>query len=194
MLSDAQKVEYLPKFLCGEALEVVRRNRGCNFKTLMDTLEEGYGQSIRIAQACIEDLVSGPKLAPNDSAGLLNFAEKLNTATKVLTQKNEQEVSVATNLKRIANLPSDMIGKWQTENYKITSRGESARLKDIARFVKKQVTIKNDPVLEVRNRSLFVRMRNTMQINHRGSRTSLEAQLRVPLQAHQSRSFVKHLS
>lgn len=147
LLSDAQKVEYLPKFLTGEALEVVKRNRGCSFKVLMETLEDRYGQAIQISQACIEDLVSGPKITFGDSAGLLNFAERLNTATKVLTGRNEQEISVATNLKRIVNrLPNDIIGRWQIENYKITSRGEVARLKDIARFVKRQAAIKNDPV------------------------------------------------
>ena len=132
LLSDAQRVEYLPKFLTGEALEVVRRNRGCSFKVLMETLEQRYGQTIQIAQACIEDLVSGPKIAPGDSTGLLNFAERLNTATKVLIGRNEQEVSVATNLKRIVNrLPNDVIGRWQSENYKITSRGEVARLEEL---------------------------------------------------------------
>ena len=64
LLSDAQKVEYLPKFLCGKALEVVRRNRGCNFKTLMDTLEERYGQSTRIAQACIRRPGIWPQVGP----------------------------------------------------------------------------------------------------------------------------------
>ena len=31
LLTDAQRVEYLPKFVTGEALEVVKRIRGCSF-------------------------------------------------------------------------------------------------------------------------------------------------------------------
>ncbi|CAH3042952.1 unnamed protein product [Porites lobata] len=92
-------------------------------------------------------LVSGPKLAYGDNMGLLNFAEKLNTSTKVLKGDVEREASVATNLRRIVNrLPNDLITKWQTENYEIVSRGGTARLKDIAKFVKRQASIRNDPV------------------------------------------------
>ena len=35
LLTDAQQVEYLPKFVAGEALEVVKRNRGCTFNEIM---------------------------------------------------------------------------------------------------------------------------------------------------------------
>ena len=35
LLTDAQRVEYLPKFEAGEALEVVKRNRGCTFNEIM---------------------------------------------------------------------------------------------------------------------------------------------------------------
>lgn len=84
LLTDAQRVEYLPKFVTGEALEVVKRNRGCSFSDIMKTLEERFGQTIRVTQACIEDLVSGPKLTYGDNILLLNFSEKLNGATRIL--------------------------------------------------------------------------------------------------------------
>jgi len=35
LLTDAQRVQYLPKFLKGEALEVIERNRGCSYYDLM---------------------------------------------------------------------------------------------------------------------------------------------------------------
>ena len=147
LLTDAQRVEYLPKFLKGEALEVIKRNRGSSYSELMKILEERFGRPIQVTQACIEELVSGPKLAYGDNMGLLNFAEKLNTSTKVLKGDVEREASVATNLRRIVNrLPNDLITKWQTENYEIVSRGGTARLKDIAKFVKRQASIRNDPV------------------------------------------------
>jgi len=63
LLTDAHRVEYLPKFVTGEALEVVKRNRGCSFNNIMKTLEERFGQTIRVTQACIEDLVAGPAKA-----------------------------------------------------------------------------------------------------------------------------------
>ncbi|PFX25687.1 hypothetical protein AWC38_SpisGene9681 [Stylophora pistillata] len=67
LLTDAQRVEYLPKFLKGEALKVIQRNRGCSYDDLMKTLEERFGQPIQVSQACIEDLVSGPRLTYGDS-------------------------------------------------------------------------------------------------------------------------------
>ncbi|KAL9979138.1 hypothetical protein ACROYT_G016753 [Oculina patagonica] len=70
LLTDAQRVEYLPKFVTGEALEVVKRNRGCSFIDIMKTLEERFGQTIRVTQARIEDLESGPKLTYGDNTFL----------------------------------------------------------------------------------------------------------------------------
>ena len=148
LLTGAQRVEYLPKFVTGEALDVVKRNRGSSFKDIMKTLEERFGRTIRITQACIEDLVSGPKLTYGDNIGLMNFSEKLNTATRILQGDVEREASVATNLRRIVGrLPNDLITKWQNENYEIVNKsGRSPRLKDIATFVKRQASIRNDPV------------------------------------------------
>ena len=136
----------MPKFLQGEALDVVERNRGCSYRVLIQTLQERFGRPAQIAQACIDDLVSGPKLTPGDNTGLLNFADKLNTATKVLKGEVKQEISVATNLKQVVHLPNNFIAKWQNKNYRIVNDGANAWLKDIARFVKKQVTIRNDPM------------------------------------------------
>lgn len=78
---------------------------------------------------------------------LLNFAEKLNTATKILKGDFEHETNVTTNLKRIVNrLPHDLIIKWQSVNYNIVQLGRTAKLQDIASSVKKQALMKNDPV------------------------------------------------
>ena len=139
LLTDAQQVEYLPKFVAGEALEVVKRNRGCTFNEIMKTLEERFGQAVRVTQACVEELASGPKLAYGDNIGLLNFSENLNAATRILKGDVEREASVATNLRRIVNrLPNDLILKWQTVNYELVKSGRSARLQDVAEFVHKQ--------------------------------------------------------
>ena len=56
LLTDAQQVEYPPKFVAGEALEVVKRKRGCTFNEIMKTLEERFGQAVRVTQACVEEL------------------------------------------------------------------------------------------------------------------------------------------
>ncbi|XP_028513775.1 uncharacterized protein LOC110239139 [Exaiptasia diaphana] len=166
-LSDAQRVEYLPKFLCGEALEVVKRNRGCSYQDLVNILETRYGQPIQVSQACIEELISGPKLNYGDNVGLLNFAETLTTATKILTGADEKEISVATNLRRIVNrLPNDLVSKWQSVNYEILCRGSFARLKDISDFVRKHATIRNDPVYGLPKRENKDTKGNTRTMAH----------------------------
>lgn len=106
LLTDAQRVEYLPKFLTGEAREVIQRNRGCSYYDLMRTFEEHFGRPVQESQACIEGLVSGPKLVPGDNVSLLNFYEKLNTATKIL------QSNAATSMRKIVNrLPNRLPGK-----------------------------------------------------------------------------------
>lgn len=147
LLTDAQRVMYLPKFLTGEALDVPNRNRGCSYQELLKTLEERFGQPIQVTQACIEELVAGPKLDSGDNVSLLNFAEELTTATRILKGEFEHEANVATNLKRIVNrLPHDLIVKWQSVNYDILCLGRAAKLQDVASFVKRQALMKNDPV------------------------------------------------
>ena len=53
LLTDAQRVMYLPKFLAGEAFEVVNRNTGCSYENLLKTLEGRFGQAVQVTQACI---------------------------------------------------------------------------------------------------------------------------------------------
>ena len=82
-------------------------------------------------------LASGPKLVYADNIGLPNFSENLNEARRILKRDVEREASVATNLKLIVNrLPNELILKWQTVNYELVKSGRSARLKDVAEFVK----------------------------------------------------------
>lgn len=148
MFTDVHRVEYLPKFVSGEALEVVKRNKGCSFCDIIKTLGERFGQTIRVTQACIEDLASSPKLAYGDNVRLMNFSKKLNAATRILQGDVEHEASVATNLRRIVSrLPNDLIVKWQNENYEIVMSGRSPRLRDIAAMVKKHASIRNDSFL-----------------------------------------------
>ena len=135
-LTDAQRVEYLPKFETGEALEVVKRNRGCSFRDIMKTLEERFGQAMRVTQECVEDLT--PALSwPTET-----MLENLNAASRILHGDVERKASVATILKRIVN-------RLQNENYEILKRGKTARLKDIAAFVKKQASNRKDPVFGI---------------------------------------------
>ena len=54
LLSDAQKIEFLPKFVTGEAYDVVERSARCSYEDIVANLEDRYGQPATVAAACIE--------------------------------------------------------------------------------------------------------------------------------------------
>ena len=56
LLSDAQKIEFLPKFVSGEAYDVVARSAGCSYEDIVANLEDRYGQPATVAAACTEKL------------------------------------------------------------------------------------------------------------------------------------------
>ena len=146
--SDAQRIEFLPKFVSGEAYEVVERSAGCSYDDNVAILEERYGQPAAVAAACIEMLTTGPKLGNRDFKGLHNFAEQLQCVSKRLEGDYECEASTISNMKMIvARLPDYLINKWADASYAIREKGLTPKLKDLAQFVKRQAAIKNDPDL-----------------------------------------------
>ena len=62
LLSDAQKIEFLPKFVIGEAYGVVAKSAGCSYEDIVANLEDRYGQPATVAAACIQELTVGPRL------------------------------------------------------------------------------------------------------------------------------------
>ena len=114
VLSDSQKLEFLPKFVTGEVYEVIERVAGCSYEAIMEILHECYGNPAAVAAACIENLTNGPKLSNNDYTGLRNFAEQLEAAAKKLCGCYEQEASTMANLKQIVRrLPSYLINNGE---------------------------------------------------------------------------------
>ena len=153
VLSYSQKLEFLPKFVTGEVYEVIERVAGCSYEAIMEILHERYGNPAAVAAACIEDLTNGPKLSNSDYTGLRNLAEQLEAAAKKLRGCYEQEASTMANLKQIVRrLPSYLINKWGDVSYSIRENGGSPRLSDLAKFVKRQAAIKNDPGFVVERR------------------------------------------
>ena len=77
---------------------------------------------------------------------MLNFAEQLEAASKRLTGSYELEASTMTNLRQIVKrLPGYLINKWGDASYAIREKGSDPKLSDLAKFVKRQAAIKNDP-------------------------------------------------
>ena len=146
ILNDSQKLEFLPRFLSGEACEVVERVSGCSYDSVLRILHERYGQPAAVAAACIESLTKGPKLQNNDYTGLLNFAEQLEAASKKLAGYYELEASTMANLRQIVTLlPNYLVNKWGEVSYSIREKGRIPRLSDLSKFVRCQTAIKNDP-------------------------------------------------
>ena len=153
VLSDSQKLEFLPKFVTGEVYEVIERIAGCSYEAVMEILHERYGNLAAVAAACIENLTNGPKLSNSGYSGLRNLAEQLEAASKKLCGCYEQEASTLANLKKtVRRLPSYLINKWRDISYSVREDGASPRLSDLAKFVKPQAGIKNDPGFVVEKR------------------------------------------
>ena len=153
VLSDSQKLEFLPKFVTGEVYEVLARVAGCSYEAIMEILHERYVNPAAVAAACIENLTNGAKLSNSDYTGLRNLAEQPEAALKKFRDCYEQEASTMANLKQIVRrLPSYRINKWGDVSYSIRENGRSPRLSDLAKFVKRQAAIKNDPGFVVERR------------------------------------------
>ena len=121
--TDAQKIEFLPKFVSGEAYDVVARCTGCPYEDIVANLEDRYGQPATVAAACIDKLTVGPKLGNRDFNGLRNFAEQLQCATKRLEGDYEREASTTANTKLIVGrLPDYLINKGADVAYSIREK------------------------------------------------------------------------
>ena len=133
ILNDSKKIEFLPNFLSGEPYDVIERVSGCSYNSVLNTLHERYGQSAAVAYACVESLTKGPKLP-------------LEAAKKKLFEHYEQEASTMANLRQIVRrLPNYLVHKWGKVSYSIRENGETPRLSDLSKFVRRQAAIKNDP-------------------------------------------------
>ena len=88
----------------------------------------------------------GPKLRNRDLKSLHNFAEQLQCATKILQGGYEREASTTAKMKLIAEqLPDSLINKWADVSYSIREKGQNPGVEDLAKFVKRQAAIKNNP-------------------------------------------------
>ena len=133
LLSDAQKIEFLPKFVSGEAYDVVARSAGSSYEDIVANLEDRYGHPATVAAACIGKLTVSPKLGNRDFNGLRNFPEQLQCATKRLEGDYEREASTTANMKLIVGrLPNYPINKWADVSYSIREKGLIPALKDLA--------------------------------------------------------------
>ena len=122
--TDAQRVEYLPKFVTGEALEVVNGNRGCSFNDIMKnpwgTLwSDNKGNASMNRRSC--------SLSKADLWGLYwtwTLLQKSFKATLNVKQTSQQTSSIL--LAVFLMILSSNCKK------KIVESGRSPRLKDIA--------------------------------------------------------------
>ena len=115
VLNGSQKVEFLPKFVAGEAYETVKRATGCSYPDIIANLQERFGQPATVAASCNESLICGPRLTNGDNKGLHNFAKQLTSSVKRLEGEYEQQASTTSNLNLIASrLPIYLFNKWET--------------------------------------------------------------------------------
>lgn len=114
ILADSQKLKFLPKFLTGEAYEVIERMLGCSYDVVLDILHARYGKLALVAVPCIDNVTKGQKLSGSDYTGLLNFAEQLGPASKKLYGEYELLASTIINLRQIVERsPNYLVNNWE---------------------------------------------------------------------------------
>ena len=129
----------------------------------------------------------GPKLRNRDLKGLHNFAEQLQCATKILQGGYEREESTTAKMKLLAErLPDSLINKWANVSYSIREKGQNPGLGDLAKFVKRQAAIKNDPGL-----AGVVAMPT---LETRANKKKPPNRAKVPLDPRQTSSFANYFS
>ena len=77
-----QKIEFLPKFVSGEAYDAVARSAECSYEDIVANLEDRYGEPATVAAACIQKLTVGAKLGNRDFNGLCNFLNNFSVPLK----------------------------------------------------------------------------------------------------------------
>ena len=128
LLSDAQKIEFLLKFVTGETHDVVARSAECSYDDIVANLEDRCGQPATVTAACIEKLAVGLKLGNRNFKGLRNFAEQLQCTAKRLQGDYEHEASTTANMRLIVGrLPDYLINKWADVSYSIRTESRSGR-------------------------------------------------------------------
>ena len=148
-LDEPTKMARLLQFLDGPALLAVQRYESVpgGLAKALQVLQDRFGQPFKIVRACVDTLVKGPVIAPQDKEGLQRYADKAQVMYDTLEAMNCLGEMNTDNLeKMILRLPKWAQAKCREHLKKLEHQGRiMPTFKDVVNFLNDRADVANHP-------------------------------------------------
>ena len=148
-LDETTKMARLLQFLDGPALLAVQRYESVpsGLAKGLQVLQDRFGQPFKIVRACVDTLVKGPVIAPQDEKGLQRYADRAQVMYDTLEAMNCLGEMNKDNLeKMILRLPKWAQAKFREHLKKLEHQGGiMPTFKNVANFFKDRADVANHP-------------------------------------------------
>ena len=136
-LDEPTKMAQLLQFLDGPSLLAVQRYESVpdGLAKALQVLQDRFGQPFKIVRACVDTLVKGPVIAPQDKKGLQRYADK----AQVMYDTDNLE-------KMILRLPKWAQAKFREHSKKLEHEGRiMPTFKHVVNFLNNRANVANHP-------------------------------------------------
>ena len=148
-LDEPTKMARLLHFLDGPALLAVQRYESVpgGLAKALQVLQDRFGQPFKIVRACVDTLVKGPVIAPQDKKGLQRYADRAQVMYDTLEAMNCLGEMNTDNLeKMILRLPKWAQAKFREHLKKLEHQGRiMPTFKDVVNFLNDRADVANHP-------------------------------------------------
>ena len=148
-LDEPTKMARLLQFLDGPALLAVQRYESVpgGLAKALQVLQDRFGQLFKIVRACVDTLVKGPVIAPQDKKGLQRYADKAQVMYDTLEAMNcLGEMNTGNLEKMILRLPKWAQAKFREHLKKLEHQGRiMPTFKDVVNFLNDRADVANHP-------------------------------------------------
>ena len=148
-LDEPTKMARLLQFLEGPALLAVQRYESVpgGLTKALRVLQDRFGQPFKIVRACVDTLVKGPVIAPQDKRGLRRYADSAQVMYDTLEAMSCLGEMNTDNLeKMILRLPKWAQAKFREHLKKLEHQGQiMPSFKDVVDFLNDRADVANHP-------------------------------------------------
>ncbi|XP_076068358.1 uncharacterized protein LOC143040809 [Oratosquilla oratoria] len=151
-VSDSEKLQYLKQYTEGKPHNIVRMclnldtNKG--YQRARSELNKRYGNKERIALMHIDKVLAWPEIKEENVEGLDDFIVELNSCINVISGIN-YGISELQNLRTlrqlVEKLPRHLQDRWRRLVDEVAESGKLVDIKDLVRFLEKEVRILSNP-------------------------------------------------
>ena len=156
--SAADKLNALYRFCTGDARQAIEDCRmgelnEAAYKTAWDILYDNFGRPLYIVGAFIDELTSKDPVDTNDLQSLMKVSDRLQSASRVLTQCNAlSQVNAPKVLYTIyERFPKSFLKEFSNCYRSSLIRGEEPTFVQFVDFVKREATVAKSPLVKFIN-------------------------------------------